>query len=333
MADTKKKKIKVKKASRNPIPINPSSTFDDTDQYIDSDFQSLNDEKIDTSFSKQRDDDEFEKLLNDFLSNEMEDIDEEIENIKEDIDNNQPSTYTPKEKNEDSFIKHLAEEELALFTAYKSFEDAILQMANKNKSKSPEFLIKSQDLYPRYKPKYSDLFVEDTIKGWDIMIKSHPKRIATISPVAKDEDLLDFAEKTTDELLQLAVISYVEILIEMESCEIAYEARRLKAQRKMIEKKVYDEHQARQDKIKRYIKAINDKKLPIDGEKLIVNYFKTARKDPDGAYKMLVNNPATYSPIDIKKIPDRWFGLVKSTPQDGIRWNKIIGDFLKKLKA
>lgn len=333
MTGTQKKKIKVKKASRNPIPINPTSMIDDTEQYMDSDFQSLNDEKPNTSFSSKNDDDEFEKLLNDFLSNEMNDIDEEIENIKEDLENNQKPTSTPFEDKEDDFINLLAEEELALFTAYKNFEDAILQMAKKNKLKKPQFEIESQDLYPRYKPKHSEFFVEDTIKGWDIMIQAHPKRIATIDPSAKDEDLLNFAEKTTDELLQLAIISYVEILIEMESCEIAYEARRLKAQRKLIEKKVYDEHQARQDKIKSYIKAINDKKLPIDGEKLIVNYFKTARKDPDGAYKMLVNNPATYSPIDIKKIPDRWFGLVKSTPQDGIRWNKIIGDFLRKLKA
>ena len=63
------------------------------------------------------------------------------------------------------------------------------------------------------------------------------------------------------------------------------------------------------------------------------NYFKTAKKDPDGAYKVLTQNPAVYAPIQVDKIKPRFFGLLKVKPQDGIRMNKLIGEFLKKLKA
>ena len=48
---------------------------------------------------------------------------------------------------------------------------------------------------------------------------------------------------------------------------------------------------------------------------------------------MLTNNPATFAPIEISKIKPRLFGLIKVTPQDGIRVNREIGDFIKKLKA
>ena len=150
---------------------------------------------------------------------------------------------------------------------------------------------------------------------------------------AADEELLEFAEKTTDETLQTAVISYVEILIEIESCEIAYEKRRLKAKRKRIERQVYEEHQRRLEKINRYIEAIRKKEFPVNAERLVMNYFKTSRKDADGAFKMLTNNPATFAPIEVSKIKARFFGLIKARPEDGIRINKELGKFLKNLKV
>ena len=63
------------------------------------------------------------------------------------------------------------------------------------------------------------------------------------------------------------------------------------------------------------------------------NYFKTAQKDAEGAFKALTQNPAIFAPIDFSKIKPRLFGLLKVKPQDGIRINRLIGDFLKKLKA
>jgi hypothetical protein len=87
------------------------------------------------------------------------------------------------------------------------------------------------------------------------------------------------------------------------------------------------------DRAKKYIDAIKKKEFPIDAERLVNNYFRLSNKDPEGSFKALVNNPATYAPIDFSKIKARFFGLIKVKPQDGIRINRKIGDFLKKLKA
>ena len=48
---------------------------------------------------------------------------------------------------------------------------------------------------------------------------------------------------------------------------------------------------------------------------------------------MLTNNPATFSPILTNKIKDKFFGFIKAKPEDGIKVNKELGNFLKKLKA
>ena len=87
-----------------------------------------------------------------------------------------------------------------------------------------------------------------------------------------------------------------------------------------------------QYKLNRLSKAIKEKNFPIDAETLVNNYFKTVRKDPEGAKKILENNPATFAPIQVEKIPDRLFGLIKAKPEDGKKINKKIGNFLKDLK-
>lgn len=279
------------------------------------------------------DDDEFERLLQEFITTELsEDDTATIDNdAKEIVSNNKP--LPAKLKNEDEFSRNLYDEEKALFNAHQNFVDSINDMAEQTDQTAPSFTITAKMLYPRYKPSIGEKFALDTLKGWDVMIKAHPTRIMNIKPNAKDEELLEFAEKTTDDTLQMAVISYVEILIEIESCEIAYEKRRLKAKRRKIEKNVYEEHQRRVDKINKYIAAIRKKDFPIDAERLVMNYFKTSRKDADGAYQMLTNNPATFSPIVISKIKARFFGMIKAKPEDGIRINKELGKFLKNLKA
>ena len=39
----------------------------------------------------------------------------------------------------------------------------------------------------------------------------------------------------------------------------------------------------------------------------------------------LINNPAVYAPIDTSRLQPRFFGLIKPTPQDGIRVNRELG--------
>lgn len=281
----------------------------------------------------EEEDDEFERLLQEFISTELtEDDKSTIENDARKIpDDNKPLPSAI--EGEDEFAQNLYEEEKALYNAHRNFTEAIKEMALQAGLDTPEFAVTAEMLYPRYKPIIGESFARDTLIGWDIMINVHPTRIMNITPNARDEELLEFAEKTTDETLQTAVISYVEILIEIESCEIAYEKRRLKAKRKRIERQVYEEHQRRLERINRYIEAIRKKEFPVNAERLVMNYFKTSRKDADGAFKMLTNNPATFAPIEVSKIKARFFGLIKARPEDGIRINKELGRFLKNLKV
>lgn len=278
-------------------------------------------------------DDEFDQLLKDFIFSEsrdeervdITDMDAMIAAAKRDEE------Y--KQQEEEEFLDNLREQERNLFDAYLNFKSAVVAMAEEHKLKLPKFELNAKILYPKYKPRMAREIAADTLMGWDIMLLAHPSRLSSIDASASDEELLDFAEKTTDDNLQLAVISYVEILIEIEGCEIDYEKRRLRAKKKKIEKEIMEEHKKRADRAQSYIDNIKKQKFPIDAERLVKNFFKTSKKDAENAYKALTTNPATFAPIDFKKIKARFFGLIKVSPQDGIRMNRKIGDFLKKLKV
>ena len=355
------------KAKKDSAPMELASIFEEEEQ-----------NNVELPGAGTDDDEEFNRLLNDFIASELKDIDTEIEEKKEEIaadekirhvvrepedrsrqETPQPlnRTAAPQPQEPEAVMKQttvkaqpepvrqepaslpqkskliLCEEEDALFSAFQNFKNAIETIAGQFNLKTPKFTITEELLYPRYKPKVSADFTNATLDGWDIILKAHGSRLQDLRPDAGDDDILNFAEQEEDEVLQLALISYVEVLIEIESCEIAYESRRVKAKKRWLEKKIIEEHEARQAKIKKYIALIEEQKFPINSERLVVNYFKTARKDPKGAHEILVNNPATYAPIEVSKIPPRLFGLIKSKPEDGIKFNRIIGNFLKKLKA
>lgn len=326
------KKIKVKRAVPAPVapqPLSPDLDFeeDDFDTSILNNFD-YGESKITTSSDNNKDDDEFERLLNEFISSELETVETEIEEIK----SGDKIPSKPKSSNSGEIGGNLNDEEKSLYLAYKNYTNSIELMAKNNGINLPNFKFNANMLYPRYKPAVGRKIAIDTILGWEVILRIHPLNTLNINPNMADEDLLDFAERTTDDTLQLAVISYVEILIEMEGCEISYDERRLKALRKKVEREIYEEHQARINRMQKYVEAIKNKKFPIDADKLIGNYFKTAQKDFEGAYKILTNNPAVFAPIDIKNIKARFFGLIKPTPQDGIRVNRELADFIKKLK-
>lgn len=291
---------------------------------------------------------EFERMLNDFISSELSDV-EELQQAVEEAEENLPAppimqTQTApvpspaaKEIPETTFkasdIILLNEHENALFRAYSNYMYAIDTLAEEHKKKTLPKNVRETDLAPHFKKKAGKKVSNDILSGWDILIALFPDLMHKVRPDSTDDELLDFAESLTDENLQLAIISYVETLIELEGCEIDYEARRLKHERRKLEKEIYEEHQARLNRIKKYTQAIQDKKFPVDAEKLVNNYFRLSNKDPEGSFKALVNNPATFAPIDFSKIKARFFGLLKVTPQDGIRINQKLGAFLRKLKA
>lgn len=281
--------------------------------------------------SEKPEEDEFEALLRSFINSDgNDDKDEGFEyDAEQEIDaNDQQQTLR-----QEIVALNLGNDENELAMAYANLLDAITAIAENNGIEMPSFFFDAESLSPNYKPSIGRKIVADAMYCWDILFQAYPDRLQSLKPSASDEEFLNFAESISDQNLQLSIISYVEILIDIENCEISYEQRRLKAQRRRIERQLYEEYQRRQETRKRFIEAVEKKRFPVNAERLITNYFKTATKDAKGAFEVLTTNPAVYAPIEINKIKPRFFGLIKVTPKDGIRENQRLAEFLRKLRA
>ena len=235
------------------------------------------------------------------------------------------------EQNENA--PELGSEESELAQAFINYKTSVDKLAKEhlNDRFYTEFSI--DFLYPNYKPSVGELLSDDLVKGWLVLSQIFPQEVGAFPTSSTDEEFLNFAETLKNQDLQLAVISYVEILIDMESCELTYRAKLAQYQEKHIKRIMYEEYLARKERQRKFIEAVKKKNFPIDAERLITNYFRVAQKDVDGAFKALTTNPAIFAPIDFSKIKPRFFGLIKVTPKDGIRLNSEIGNFMKKLKV
>ena len=156
-----------------------------------------------------------------------------------------------------------------------------------------------------------------------------------LSKDASDEEYLILAESLNgnDPVLPLAIISYVDMLINLETCEFLYKQKLETVQKNRIKKELYQEYLELQERKALFIKKLKEKKFPIDVDRLINNYFRAAQSDSTGAYDALTKNPAMFSPIDFDQIKPKFFGLIKVTPEDGIKANQKIGEYIKKLKV
>lgn len=227
----------------------------------------------------------------------------------------------------------LGSDESELAQAFVNFYTSVNKLSTEilNRNYRCEFEI--DDLYPNYKPSTGRMLSEDLVNGWVLLVNMFPQEMGSFPLTSTDEQFLDFAEKLQNQDLQLAVISYVEILIDIESCELSYQTKLLKYQEKHIKRIMYEEYLARKERQRKFTEALAKQNFPVNAEQLISNYFRVAQKDVDGAFNALIKNPAIFAPIDFSKIKPRWFGLVKVSPKDGIRINMEMGNFLKKLKV
>lgn len=311
------------------------------------------------------DDDDFEKLLNDFINGSSEEkekpegksIDEnkkrEVEKqaaaaIEEDYSSvqNFEEIYSPEfEENKseiaqavEDYERHESEpmlgtDESELAQAFVNYSSSVNNLTKTRMQKEFKPKFKIEMLYPNYKPSIGLILSDDVVDGWLLLCKMFPQDIGTFSMKSTDEQFLNFAEKLSNQDLQLAVISYVEIMIDIEACELSYMAKLLRYQEKHVKKILYEEYLARKERQRKFVKAISAQDFPIDAELLVANYFRVAQKDVDGAFKALTTNPAIFAPIDFKKLKPHFFGLIKVSPRDGIKMNIKIGNFLKNLRV
>lgn len=311
--------------------------------------------------------DDFESLLNSFINTSSEDLEDETNIAKAAADTPTKQNSSPvinethlseqgQTENEDAsrlfedeltstFAEAraaieedenkptLGSEESELAQAFINYQAVVQKLSQTYLNRDFECSFEIDNLYPNYKPSLGNIISADLVNGWLILSELFPNEIGRFPMSSTDEEFLNFAETLQNQDLQLAIISYVEILIDMESCELTYLAKLEKYQEKHIKRLMYEEYLARKERQHKFVEAIKKKKFPIDAEKLIGNYFRVAQKDIDGAYKALTTNPAIFAPIDFGKIKPRFFGLIKVSPKDGIRINMEIGGFLKKLKV
>lgn len=298
--------------------------------------------------------DEFAKLLNDFINQdtiktpeakpkESSDTNINTDNTGLDsfitTDNSDAESKTegldslmsaPQQDKEEQGLKA---EELELAQAVDRFQDGMNFISNAKDLKLPKTDYVKTMLQPNYKPSVGKKIAQYLVDCWDIVNKYDPENMKRLSPTANDEEYLTFAESLSDTSLQLVIISYVEILINIEICEVNYRQKKEIVTKNRIKKELYEEYQKLQERKQLFIKKLKEKNFPIDVEKLINNYFRAAQKDSKGAFEALTKNPATFSPIEFEKMHSRFFGLIKVTPEDGIKANQKIGSFIKKLKV
>lgn len=297
------------------------------------------------------DEDDFEKLLNNFINNKTDGTEDESDDsafIKLSTEDEKADKQIANEIDQDLAASIAAGKEAAveqanqpnlgcdeseLAQAFINFKTSVNKLSGEKLKRKFECDFEIDDLYPNYKPSVGRILSNDMVNGWLLLAKMYPNDVGNFSPSSSDEEFLNFAEKLTNQDLQLAIISYVEVLIDMESCELSYQAKLIKYRETHIKRIMYEEYLARKERQQRFVEAIKKRNFPIDAERLVSNYFRVAQKDFDGAYKALTTNPAIFAPIDFSKIKPRFFGLIKVTPKDGIRLNIEIGKFLKKLRA
>lgn len=277
------------------------------------------------------DDDDDGGLLK--LSEQDQQISQEMN--QQDLDENLLSTLSDAKKEAAAVDEQpeLGNDESELAQAFVNFYTSVNRLSMRLLNEEYQCQFEIDDLYPNYKPSIGQILSDDLITGWRLLIKMFPNEVGKFPPSSTDEQFLSFAETLHDPDLQLAIISYVEILIDMESCELMYQAKFIKYQERHIKRIMYEEYLARKERQRKFTEALEKKHFPVDAERLISNYFRVAQKDLDGAFQALTTNPAIFSPIDFGKIKPRFFGLIKVSPKDGIRINTEMGNFLKRLKV
>lgn len=285
-------------------------------------------EKIETE--TEEDDDENDDVIN--LSVKGEEINNEI--TENDLDQELLASLSDaKDDIADDKEVTLGTDESELAQAFINFYNSVNKLSTLHLGHDFTTKFYLDDLYPNYKPSLSEKITNDLAAGWLLLAKIFPDQVGKFPINSTDEEFLIFAEKLPNQDLQVAIISYVEVLIDMESCELSYKLKLAKYQEKFVKRMMYEEYLARKERQRKFTEAVKAKDFPIDAERLISNYFRVAQKDVNGAFKALTTNPAIFAPIDFNKIKPRFFGLIKVSPKDGIRVNMEIGNFLKKLKV
>ena len=132
---------------------------------------------------------------------------------------------------------------------------------------------------------------------------------------------------------QQIVLGFLMILSDMKMVQQRLELHEIDKERQSVVDGIQaleaDEKAIKHD----FIVAIQRKGFPVNATKLINNYFTLAKKDPEKAYQTLITNPLYFSPIQMDRLPKKFFGLIPPGPKEARAVNKRLATFLKHLKV
>ena len=152
---------------------------------------------------------------------------------------------------------------------------------------------------------------------WDQVARAEAKRVRGTR--------LTTADKLT--------FAYLDLMIDIDIYKKKIELKEIKNKARQIINSVKNTEKQIAALKKRFVAAIERKRFPVDAKKLVDNYFTLAQKDAEQAYKTLITNPLYFSPIQLERMPKKFFGMSKPSAQDAMDVNKQLAAFLKKLKA
>ena len=140
---------------------------------------------------------------------------------------------------------------------------------------------------------------------------------------ARNQDALTSAQQV--------VLAFLMILADMKMVQQNLELHEISKEQKNIVDDI-QELEADEKAMKRdFIVAIQRKGFPVNATKLVNNYFTLAKKDPEKAYQTLITNPLYFSPIQMDKLPKKFFGLLPAGPKEARAVNRRLATFLKHL--
>lgn len=196
----------------------------------------------------------------------------------------------------------------------------------------PEDTLDMKELIEEIDENFFDAILSDLIELAPF-ITGMKRVVSTNAPleqlVQTELDRLENKEMTTADQI---ILAYLSLLVDMSKVSAKMKMREVDDEISDIVEDIEDIDEEEKDIKERIVAAIERKHFPVDAKKLVNNYFNLARKDSDKAYETLITNPLFFSPIQLERMPKKFFGLVKPSPKDAMEVNKQLAAFLKKLK-
>lgn len=134
---------------------------------------------------------------------------------------------------------------------------------------------------------------------------------------------------TADDFWRRLLLSYAEVAQSSDDDVFNSQREEVLAEGKNLFNSVENYIQQRRNIIQRFSAKLDEQKFPIDSKKLLTNYLNMAERDPEGAWKLLISSPASFSPLKTSDAS----GRSSFSPSQAVKINHTIGSFIKNLKA